>query len=226
MWSLAQLKRAHKGARPWVILTTAHPESLKHLLGLNALGVYFWSHDDVEAIVRDRIAPLRAAGTAALILAIESCPQLSPVVRHGLAAAVTAIVTGSLDEVLDSVAAVARRLGCSVRTLHRECAAAGFTPGVLVRWVRTLHGVELRCGGASWTRVAMSVGCPSVAAYYNLVRRLTGMSPTEAELAGPGALTLRMAHDLPGLEIPCVGAGADDVADSGDLQGTFRRARL
>ncbi|HEX6038079.1 helix-turn-helix transcriptional regulator [Longimicrobium sp.] len=95
-----------------------------------------------------------------------------------------------------TVCELARRAGCSARTLRRTLSAAGLpSPEQLLAWRRLLHAARLlEDAERSVESVARALEFSSGAALRRSLRALTGLRPTE--LAAQGGLRLLAARFL------------------------------
>lgn len=86
------------------------------------------------------------------------------------------------EHVAFSVAELGARLGASSSFLYRAAHREGLDLGEACRQARFLHGLYAYPRlASSWTRVAVALGFPSASAWGHFVRRLWGMSPTDAQ---------------------------------------------
>lgn len=82
---------------------------------------------------------------------------------------------------MQSVAELAKRVGCSPSYLYRTAAEHGVDLAHLVRTVRLLHALELkRSRNLRWTQVAVYLGHGSSSSLTNFFQRHLGVTPSQA----------------------------------------------
>ncbi len=108
-----------------------------------------------------------------------------------------------------TVAAAARALGVHRKTLALHCARAGLpSPSALACWARLILGAQrLEDPGRTTERAALELGFPSGSAFRNMLKRYTGMSPSDVRERGGSVcvvelFTARLAHSV-GLRRSC-----------------------
>lgn len=151
------------------------------------------------------VVPRCAAGEAPLLAACLDCaPGWTPLeelierLREVLPAGVHAWLEPLLRSPLEprTVPEVARRAGCSPRTLRRTLAAAGLpSPEQLLAWRRLLHAARLlEDPGRSVESVARTLELSSGAALRKTLRAMAGLRPRD--LAQRGGVRLLAARFL------------------------------
>lgn len=148
------------------------------------------------------VVPRGAANEAALLAAALDCaPGWTPLEElvERLREVLPASVHGWLEPVLRSpveprtVPELARRAGCSPRTLRRTLAAAGLpSPEQLLAWRRLLHAARLlEDPGRSVESVARTLELSSGAALRKTLRTMAGLRPGELAREGVRLLAAR-----------------------------------
>lgn len=117
-----------------------------------------------------------------------------PAVGHGFTARVRQAVVASLRDGTPTANAIAKRLGCSARTMHRRLAEEGGASfQELLDGVRHEAAVRhLREGSIEISAIAFVLGFSEVSAFYRAFKRWTGRTPLEYR-RGEGAVTTRSA---------------------------------
>ena len=101
----------------------------------------------------------------------------------------------------ESVAELAKAVGCCPSFLYRDARRSGLDLGALVRSVRVIAGLHLYRQIGTWLGVATRLGFPSASAWSNFVKRGWGLPPSRAHAAGPPYwLACAIASVLPGPE--------------------------
>jgi AraC-like DNA-binding protein len=151
------------------------------------------------------VVPRGAPNEAALLAAcLDAAPGWTPLEEliEGLREVLPASVLGWLEPVLRSpleprtAPELARRAGCSPRTLRRTLSAAGLpSPEQLLAWRRLLHAARLLQDPArSVESVARTLELSSGAALRKTLKSLAGLRPRE--LTARGGLRLLAARFL------------------------------
>lgn len=116
-----------------------------------------------------------------------------PAVAQGFAARVRQAVVASLRDGTPTAQTIARRLGCSARTMHRRLADEGAAFQELLDDVRRDAAVRhLREGRIEISGIAFVLGFSEVSAFYRAFKRWTGTTPVEFR-RGAGTESARSA---------------------------------
>lgn len=101
--------------------------------------------------------------------------------NRAIEAALETMFRGEPDKIR-SVSTLAAVLGCSPEHLARLGKAHGVRLGRLLRWTTVIAGLATRQSSRrSWTSISAELGFPSLSAWSQFVRALTGNSPTSLE---------------------------------------------
>jgi AraC family transcriptional regulator of adaptative response / DNA-3-methyladenine glycosylase II len=183
----------------------------RFVTAVRTTGIYCRPSCPAQTPKRENVAfyPGATAAVAAGFRACRRCrPEAAPGsrewdLRADLAArALRAIATGAIDDD-GGVPALARSLHVSERHLHRVLVAeVGAGPLALARTRRAQTArLLLDATDLSMSQIAFASGFASVRQFNDTIREHFGGAPSELrrhpDLAGTGALTLRLAHRTP-----------------------------
>jgi AraC-like DNA-binding protein len=134
----------------------------------------------------DRTKPTDAHLIAVLLdqlVSVSDIPLQLPMPRDPRALRLAAVLQERPDD-SESVAALSRRVGASLRTMERLfLAETKMTVGEWRRRLRLLHGVRLLAGGASVTNVALDAGYSSTSAFIAAFKKVFGATPGRYSMA-------------------------------------------
>jgi AraC-like DNA-binding protein len=196
---LVQMLRRDYPSLPILAYCELTPDQVKEIPALvraGADGVLLKGIDDVGAALRgtlsrsasDRVADEALQGLRRFIPKVEE-PVLAYCLRHAYRPITVSEVAGAL--------------GVHRKTLCNRAIEAGLpTPSALISWCRLLHAARLLDdGGRSVERTARALGFGSGAALRNMLRRYTGLRPSELRQRGGTRFVITMlqsqiAHPL------------------------------
>ena len=160
-------------------LTAAHMKRIPGLVRAGADEVLLGGVDDTRAALQRLL--LHAASTRSGDGALEALRGVVP----DAAEPVLAYCLTHADRPL-TVDEMARGLGVHRKTLCNRTLAAGLpAPSVLISWCRLLHAARLLDDAErSVERIALLLGFGSGTALRNMLRRYTGLRPTELRRRG------------------------------------------
>lgn len=184
-----ELVRALRRRRPDLTIVVASPGATTHtsrdVLDAGRAGadrLMIRGFDDPARVIAEVLERLSATGGVGVVLAR---------LRPHLSAGALRIVTHTLRLAGDdpSLHVLAAALGISARTLARHVACEGLpTPGALIDWCRVLLAAQrIEATDGSVLRIAGELGFSSATALRRVIRRFTGLRPTE--LRARGSLT-------------------------------------
>lgn len=175
-----------------IVCTTPTANNLRELVHRPLVRVVFWGIDH-ETLLKDAVDVCFLGGLFRGCLSkLDASPVHPPILRRVLLRvltqhppkledAVEALAVGE-KPYLRSIQDLAEEFGCSPGYLSKSAKAMGFRLNDTIRWVTFLRGIALRsCQKEPWARIAPRLGFPDLSAWTNFVKRLVGMSPSEAE---------------------------------------------
>ena len=106
-------------------------------------------------------------------------PLILPMPSHAVMRAVMSVWAAACEEQL-SLDELAERCCMARRTFTRQVRIEpGLSPRAWMQSARILRGCELMASGMPVTETAYTLGYESPSSFFNLCRRMTGMSPTD-----------------------------------------------
>ena len=179
--TLARLRAEYPGVALIGLCQPAHKYSTE-IVSLVRAGVHelvFRGVDDTSETFRQTLA--RASQTSASREVLDA-------LRPHLTADAMAIVETSVQYAWPdfSSRALAQVLGVNVKTLVKQCRAAGLpSPGALLNWVRLMVvAYLLEAEGRALEHVASAFGLESASPLRNLMKRYTGLRSLEVRTGG------------------------------------------
>jgi AraC-like DNA-binding protein len=169
-------------ATPVIGYCSLRAEGSQDILALASAGVHeliFKEMDEHAALLRNLLRSAEQASAAHVVLNHlgEGLPaRIRPLVEYCL----------TNPEEAHSVDQVARALGINRKTLLNRCSALGFPPpGAVIAWsLLLLTTALLAAPGVTVERVAVQLNYPSATALRNMLKRHTGLRPTDLRRAG------------------------------------------
>ena len=196
-------------------LTAGHVRCVPGLIRAGADEVVLRGVDDVQSVLRRALHDASTARAGNQVL--EALRRVAPKASESLLAYCLAHADRPL-----TVAQFARGLGVHRKTLCNRASVAGLpAPSVLISWCRLLHAARLLDGEErSVERVALLLGFGSGTALRNMLRRYTGLRPTELRLRGGSRLIVAL------IEKEVAGAGSDRLSEDRPCSGSVGSLRV
>lgn len=187
---IVQMLRRDFPSLPILAYCQLTPEQVKEIPALvraGADGVLLKDVDDVGTAIRRALARSASERITDEVLRqlMSIIPKVEePVLTYCLRYAYRPITVGE----------VASALGVHRKTLCNRASVAGLpTPSALISWCRLLHAARLLDdAGRSVERTALVLGFGSGAALRNMLRRYTGLRPTELRTRGGSTLVISL----------------------------------
>ena len=194
---------------PLVLCTELDPDNFRRILDFDFQDLYLLESERRE--LRHVVLDVQAEDCfVRLSRLVRQLVGLSPLCRRGLEFVCLQHPPGIEDATelaalghivyVRTVRQLAGRLRCSPAYLSRSAAKVGVQLGEFLRWVTFLRGLSLRTPGRRWGDIATRLGFNEPGAWTNFVRRLTGLTPSQAEGRHPDSwwesfLTTLGAHE-------------------------------
>jgi AraC-like DNA-binding protein len=167
---------------PILVYAPLTPQGARDMLAATRAGaceVLIANFDDIGVTLGQRIALAQSSALA-----------------NQIASRIAGLVPGSIALMMDyffrqarrapTVATAAQALGVHRKTLASHCARAGLpSPSALSCWARLILAAQrLEDPGRTTDRAAIEMGFPSGSAFRNMLKRYTGLSPSEVRERG------------------------------------------
>jgi AraC-like DNA-binding protein len=182
--------RADYPTVPILVYAPLTPQGARDMLEAAHAGateVVIANFDDIGVMLSQRLAS--AQGTA---LARQIMSRVAGLVPESVALLLDYFFRHGRSA--PSVTAVAAALGLHRKTLAQHCARAKLpTPSALSCWARLiLTAQRLEDPGRTTERAALEVGFPSGSAFRNMLKRYTGLSPSQLREQGGSVCVIEM----------------------------------